>query len=127
MNPMKENLEIVDDIMDRVTQTDFWNNIQLTNPMIQEADEQLEAQLTQLDGIISNRQIDEIRSHAWYLVNAFTYPAILYGMRVTQAIQEVALDPNSLSQYIMDRVAKLRGGDNPCGCSLAPSQQQNKP
>lgn len=110
MSPMKENLEIVDDIMDRVTQTDFWNNIQLTNPMIQEADEQLEAQLTQLDGIISNRQIDEIRSHAWYLVNAFTYPAILYGMRVTQAIQEVALDSNSLSQYIMDRVAKHRGG-----------------
>ena len=28
---------------------------------------------------------------------------------------------------IMDRVAKHRGGGNPCGCSLAPSQQQNRP
>lgn len=127
MSPMKENLEIVDNVMDRVTQTDFWNRIQLTNPMIKEADDQLSALLDKLKATSPENLVEEVRDAAWGLSNAFCYPAILYGMRVAQAIQEVALDPNALSQYIMDRVAKRRGGDNSCGCSLAPSQPQNRP
>lgn len=110
MSPMKENLEIVDNVMDRVTQTDFWNRIQLTNPMIKEADDQLSALLDKLKATSPENLVEEVRDAAWGLSNAFCYPAILYGMRVAQAIQEVALDPNALSQYIMDRVAKRRGG-----------------
>ncbi len=105
MNPMKENLEIVDDIMDRVTQTDFWNNIQLTNPMIKDADNQLSTLLDKLKATSPEDLVEEVRDAACGLSNAFCYPAILYGMRVTQAIQEVTLDPNALSQHIMDRVA----------------------
>ena len=35
---MQEVLVSVGDIMDRATKTDFWNDIQLTNPMIKEND-----------------------------------------------------------------------------------------
>lgn len=117
MSPMKENLEIVDDVMDRVTQTDFWTRIQLTNPMIKEADDRLSALLDKLKATSPENLVEEVCDAAWELSNAFCYPAILYGMRVAQAVQEVTLDPNALSQYIMDRVAKRRGGDNPCECS----------
>lgn len=105
MAPMKDSIDIMDDIMNYVSQTNFWNNIQLTDPMIQNADEELTAQLAKLKGIVPGRQIEDLRDHAWYLVNAFTYPAILYGMRVAQAIQEVTADPAALSQRILDRVA----------------------
>ena len=110
MSPMKENLEIVDAILDCVTQTDFWNHILLTNPMIKEADDELSALLDKLKATSLENLVEEVRDAAWELSNAFCYPAILYGMRVAQAIQEVALDPNALSQYIMDRVVKYREG-----------------
>lgn len=105
MDHMKDSIDIMDDIMNYVSQTDFWNNIQLTDPMIQNADEELTAQLAKLKGIVPDGQIENLRSRAWYLVNAFTYPAILYGMRVAQAIQDVTADPAALSQRILDRVA----------------------
>ena len=105
MPPMKENLEIVDDIMDQVTQTDFWDSIQRTNPMIKEADDHLSALLNKLKATSSENLVEKVRAATWELSNAFCYPAILYGMRVAQALQEVTLDPNALSQYIMDRVA----------------------
>ncbi|WP_300685480.1 hypothetical protein [Acutalibacter sp. 1XD8-36] len=110
MKPMKENLKIMDDIMDRVTQTDFWNNIQLTNPMIKEADKQFSALLDKLKETAPEDLIEKARDAAWEMSSAFCYPAILYGMRVAQAIQEAALDPNALSQYILDRTAKRNGG-----------------
>ena len=110
MSPMKENLEIVDAILDCVTQTDFWNHIQLTNPLIKDADDELSALLDKLKATSLENLVEEVRDAAWELSNAFCYPAILYGMRVAQAIQEVALDPNALSQYIMDRVVKYREG-----------------
>ena len=90
MSPMKENLEIVDAILDCVTQTDFWNHIQLTNPMIKEADDELSALLDKLKATSLENLVEEVRDAAWELSNAFCYPAILYGMRVAQAIQEVA-------------------------------------
>lgn len=78
--------------------------------MIKEADNHLSELLERLKNTAEEDLLDPIQIAARGLVNAFMYPAILYGMRVAQAIQEVALDPNALSQHIMDRVAKSKEG-----------------
>lgn len=110
MNPMKDSVAIMDDIMDRVTQTEMWNDIQMADPMIKDAEAELTRQLDALDGIISDKRIEDIRAAAWGLANATDYPAILYGMRVAQAIQDVTANPVLLSQCILDRVKKRKGG-----------------
>ena len=93
MNPMKDSVAIMDDIM---------------NYVIQDAEEELNGCLEALDGIIPSKQIEDLRSAAWGLSNATDYPAILYGMRVAQAIQDVTANPAPLSQCILDRVANNR-------------------
>lgn len=130
MSPMKENLELANDIVGCIAQTDLWAGIQQGDPMIKDADDALDKKLEKLKACLPENEaedmVEDIREAAMDLLSAFEYPAILYGMRVAQTIQEVTLDPTALSQHIMDRVAKRRGGDNPCGCSLAPSQPQNR-
>lgn len=110
MPPMKENLEIVDDIMDQVTQTDFWDSIQRTNPMIKEADDHLSALLNKLKATSSENLVEKVRAAAWELSNAFCYPAILYGMRVAQALQEVTLDPIGAIAYLRELAQAEKDG-----------------
>lgn len=113
MNAMKDSVAIMDDLMDRVTQTEVWNDIQMADPLIKDAEAELTRQLDALDaldGLISDKRIEDIRAAAWGLANATDYPAILYGMRVAQAIQDVTANPALLSQCILDRVKKCRGG-----------------
>lgn len=111
MNPMKDSLKIMDDIMNGVIQTEMWVTIQQTDPMIKEAESKLEASLNKLKGTPQEELIEELFDAALNLTSAFDYPAILYGMRIAQAIQEVTSDPTALSQHIMDRVANHRGGE----------------
>lgn len=109
VNLMKDSVAIMDDIMDRVSQTEVWNAIQSADPLIKDAEAELTRNLDALDGIISDKQIEDLRAAAWGLANATDYPAILYGMRVAQAIQDVTFNPAALSQCILDRVRKCRG------------------
>lgn len=110
MNPMKENLEIVDDIMNGVSQTKTWARIQRSDPKIKEAFAALDTCLNKLKGTEQENLIDELFNAALGLSCAFEYPTILYGIRVAYAFQSVAADPTSLSQHIMDRVAKHEEG-----------------
>lgn len=110
MNPMKDSVAIMDDIMDHVTQTEIWNHILMTDPLIQDAEKELNSNLEALEGVVSDKQIEDLRAAAWGLASATDYPAILYGMRVAQAIQEVSANPAALSQCILDRVVKHREG-----------------
>lgn len=110
MSPMKDSVAIMDDIMDHATQTEIWNRILMPDPLIQDAEKELNSNLEALNGIVSDKQIEALRAAAWGLANATDYPAILYGMRVAQAIQEVSANPATLSQCILDRVVKCREG-----------------
>lgn len=110
MNPMKDSVAVMDDIMDQMTQTEMWSHILMTDPLIQDAEKELNSNLEALNGIVSDKQIEDLRAAAWGLSNATAYPALLYGMRVAQAIQEVSANPAALSQCILDRVVKRREG-----------------
>lgn len=109
LNPMKDCLAIMDEVLGAITQTEIWNNIQLTNPAILAADKQFNDELAKLSDSISKQSILAIESAAIGLTNAFTDAAILYGLQVAIAIQEVTANPNTLAQYIMDRVAARNG------------------
>lgn len=110
MSPMKDSVAIMDTIMDHMTQTEMWNYILITDPLIQDAEKELNSNLEALEGLVSDKQIESLRAAAWGLSTATDYPAILYGMRVAQAIQEVTANPALLSQCILDRVVKCREG-----------------
>ena len=108
MNPMKENMEIVDDIMNAVTQNESWVKIQQTDPMVKEAEDKLDACLDKLKGVVADDLIEELWDAALNLSCAYDYPSILYGVRVAQALHATAQDPVTLSRHIMERKAAIK-------------------
>lgn len=103
---MKEDLELMYELMNGITQTDTWTKIQHTDPMVKEAMSAFDASLDKLKGTAQEDLIDELYEAAIDLACAFDYPAILYGMRVAQTIQNVTANPIALSQHLMDRAVK---------------------
>ncbi|MCI9192010.1 MAG: hypothetical protein HFE92_01255 [Acutalibacter muris] len=110
MCPMKDNLEIMDDPMNGISQTKVWAKIQLTDPKIKEAQEAFEICLNKLKGTEQESLMEELYDAVLNLNCAFEYPTILYGIRVAYALQTVSADSAALSQHIMDRIIKCREG-----------------
>lgn len=106
---MTVSLELVDDIMDSLTVNKFGENVQMSDPMIQTESKKLDALLDNLEGSLSKAYCENIRDKVVDLVNAYSAAAILYGIRVAEAIQDVTANPGTLSQYVMDRVAAQNG------------------
>ncbi len=101
---MNTNLAIMDDIMDRVTQTEEWNRIQLEDPAIAKAEREAEELYNNLD----RKGQDRAQSLLASLACAYSCVAILYGMRVAEAIRETVADPCAFSQYILKRLEVTR-------------------
>lgn len=110
---IKESLALMNDIMDNLVNTDMWNKILLSDPMILQADAEFTAKVDTLQEGAEWEQLDEVKNSALYLNNALISAAILYGMRISQAIQEVTANSDTitaLSQYVLDKMAKREGG-----------------
>lgn len=111
MEHLKESLALIDDVMDRLVDTDMWNKILMSDPMIMQADAQFTAKVDALQGAAEWKQLDELKNSAQHLNNTLVSAAILYGMRVSQAIREVTASPDTiteLSQFVLNRMAKKR-------------------
>lgn len=106
MDKKDKNVELMDELMGTVVQTKVWIKEQQENPEILAADKQLEEALGAIKGIVPNNVIVQITDAAWGYASAFENAAILYGLRVADAIHDIAARPSDLSQYILDRVAK---------------------
>lgn len=103
---MDTNKAIMDDIMDRITQTEEWNRIQLEDPQIAEAEREAEVLYRDLGG----KEQDRVTELLAGLSTAYSYAAILYGMRVAVAIHEATADPCVMSRYVLKRLEGRRHG-----------------
>lgn len=108
MNYIKEDLEIVDAIINGVTQMDMWAKNQHTDPTIIAAESELEASLNKLKGTPHENLIDEIYWAVYGLAGSFETLAFLCGMRTARAIHEAVSNPLALSQFVADRTANLK-------------------
>lgn len=100
----REKIQLTDEMMDAITQTEYWASIQLHDPIIRQADEQWKKLLEGLPWHLRN----SISNAACEVVSSYCDAAILYGIYISNALQYGAAHPADVSQYILDRIEKGR-------------------
>lgn len=102
MSKTFEALGIVKEMMSEIGQTDAWEQTQLTDPRILAADDNLRRAAASTG--ISKAQYNAIEEATYALINAYSDAAILYGIRVAQAIQYATQNPAEYGRYVLNRM-----------------------
>lgn len=101
-----KNIEIMDELMQDITQTEEWESIQENDPEIRHADRKLVDILLQIKSIVPRDLYYEIEDAAYSYGNAIGSAAMLYGIHVIEAIRDVSARPCDLSRHIMIRTGR---------------------
>ena len=102
---MKFNQELYADIMEHITQTEVWEQIEKNNPMIDTSSRRLHALLDNLRGPISDEIVETISDDVFNYVTATAESAVLYGIQVANALNEIIANPAAYSQNVLQKNA----------------------
>ena len=95
---MKFNQELYADIMEHIMQTEVWEQIEKNNPMIDTSSRRLHALLNNLRGQLSDEIVETIFNDIFNYVTATAESAVLYGIQVANALNEIIANPAAYSQ-----------------------------
>lgn len=98
------NLVLVDSIMDAITKTDEWYDLQMHDPMAAAAHDRLEAALEQVKPLIPVELYIELSDVYTDGIVAAGYSGILFGIHAADAIRDVAARPADLSRHILKQM-----------------------
>ncbi len=102
---MKFNQELYADIMEHIMQTEVWEQIEKNNPMIDTSSRRLHALLDNLRGPISDEIVETISDDVFNYVTATAESAVLYGIQVANALNEIIANPAAYSQNVLQKNA----------------------
>ena len=105
---MDLSMDIMDGMMNGVTQSKEWTRISTGDPGIVEASNRLEVLMEQIRPLVSYQLYDEILTAIGEAEAAYTDVATLYGMHVAFLIQQTAAHPEEFSSYLIKAAAKRR-------------------
>lgn len=106
---LQVNLEIMDELMGAITQTDEWIRIQMEDPQIKKAQAALDLAIRNVSHFVPEEVYKPLEDSATNAVSAYADAAILYGIQVADAIHTAASKPDALSQHILNRISTQRG------------------
>lgn len=108
---MDINVILVAEIMNDVTQTNEWSQIQTGDPYILKAEKSLYAMLNLLRQHVPEAVVENLEGVALELASAHIHAAIRYGIHVADAIRDAAARSADLSWYILKCVKEYRHED----------------
>lgn len=97
-------VQIMDDVIQALIQTDKWFEIQGNDPMILHARANYERVLEKVKPFVSRELIQELDEAALMWASACDFPAILYGILVADSLRSVVASPSDLSKAILARM-----------------------
>ena len=103
MNDTAASFAIMDSLMDAIECNDIWNQIQQSDPMIQQAEQARYAAEKEAAAILPRDLFKRLSEATTSVESATVSAAILYGMRVSAAISAATANQADFSQYILDR------------------------
>lgn len=104
----KKDLNLMDDLMQAIGETECWWEVQNTDPAIVQAKNILSQHLGWVQQI-DKQGAENLDGAIWSLVNAYTNAAILYGIHIATVLHMASSIPSGLSGYILDRIGKKVG------------------
>lgn len=102
--------ELTFQVMQALRQTDEWDRLWKEDPGIQRAKAQLEDVMERVGLKIPGQLVDDLWSAVYGLTSASEDAALLYGIRVMEALHGVAANPTEFSSYTADRRTGVRHG-----------------
>lgn len=103
----EKEVSMMAEIMDSILQTDEWMEMQLTDPMINAADNRWRLALEEAKAYLPHSLYVELSDANANDVAIYCDLAILYGMHVAGTIQRVAANPQDLSTYWLKRMEAI--------------------
>lgn len=103
MNDTAASFAIMDSLMDAIVCNDVWNQIQLSDPMIQQAERARYAAEKEAAAILPRDLFKRLSEATTNVESATVTAAILYGMRVSAAISAATANQADFSRYILER------------------------
>lgn len=104
MRATKKQTITMDQIMNGITQTDEWFDIQGSDLGIKRADEKYHRMLDKLKPLITPELEDELEMAVAGCLSALESPAILYGISVAETIRAASANPAAVSKRMLERI-----------------------
>lgn len=104
----EKNLDLMDCIMDAVTESNEWLELQMHDPMAIDAANRFDAILGQVKDLLPREIYGKLSDAYMSGVVAAGNSGILFGLHVADAIRDVASRLADLSKYILKRMEGAR-------------------
>lgn len=101
-----KNIQLVDELMQGIGQTDVWQDEIMNNPLIQQSEKELSAVMEKIRQYAPKELVDQLSEMVSENIMAYEWPTILYGMRVMYALIDVSGRPSDLSRFLMQRIGR---------------------
>lgn len=103
----KMELNIMDELMQAITQTDAWSDLQRNDPLILRAENELNGVLERVRPLIPKELFIELSDCALgAIASAYGEAGILYGIRVADTIRDAAADPIAVAEHVLQRTER---------------------
>ena len=109
----KAMLEVMSDILGALTDANPWGKAVYSDPMVCAADKEYSIAFDELKAKYGEEEVTQIDEAHGAALSAYVDAAVLYGMRVMNALNDTIQNPSELGQYTRERINQLRrGGGN---------------
>ena len=107
---MQKELEIMDEIMSAVTQTDAWQEVLQKDELVKKAWAELNPLMEQARNYLPKDLWVRLEDAACAISSAHGDAGILFGIHVADAIRAVTTCPGALSHHIVARLEQQEAG-----------------
>ena len=107
----KAMLEVMSDILGALTDANPWGKAVYSDPMVCAADKEYSIAFDELKAKYGEEKVTQIDEAHGAALSAYVDAAVLYCMRVMNALNDTIQNPSELGQYTRERINQLRKGD----------------
>lgn len=104
----KNDIAMMDEFLDMLTQSAEWTRINEKDPWIQSAYAEKGVMMEKASLLMEKKDYLELESALVMYESAITNAAIMYGIHVADAIRTISASPELVSQMVVDRMNKWR-------------------
>ncbi len=97
---MESNIEIMDDIMDAIMQTDAWQDAQNNNEIIMIAQQRLLEVIAKVEKYLPRELQGELEDAICAQDAAYSEAGVLFGIHAAEAIRTVSANPEQLFKHM---------------------------
>ena len=99
----KVDLDLMDEIMDVVSESAGWCHIQKNDPRIQEAETEIQEHINWIKNYVSRKDALQLEDLICDSEAAVAYAAMLYGLHVADVLRTLSASSLKLSQQVFNR------------------------